>query len=46
MACRFGHHGKEAVKVHQAGDGGESGPDAQVRELREALVKLAANVMW
>ena len=46
MACRFGHHGKEAVTVHQAGDGGESGPDAQVRELLEALVKLAANVMW
>ena len=28
------------------GDGGESGLDAQVRELREALVKLAANVLW
>ena len=30
----------------QAGDGGECDLDAQVRELREALVKLAANVMW
>ena len=45
-ACRFGHHGVECVKVRQASDGGESGLDVQVRELREALVKLAASVMW
>ena len=45
-ACRFGHHGMEAVKVRQAGDGGESWLDAQVRQLREALAKLAASVMW
>ena len=34
------------VKVRQAGDGAESGVDARVRERREALAKLAANVMW
>ena len=42
---RFGHHGMEAVQVRQAGDGGESGFDARVRELSEALAKLAAKVM-
>ena len=36
-ACRFSHHGTEAATVWQAGDGGESGLDAQVRELREAF---------
>ena len=36
----------EAVEVRQAGDIGESGLGAQVWELREAFVKLAANVMW
>ena len=45
-SCRFGHHGMEAVKVRQAGDGGESGLDAHVREVCDALVKLAANVVW
>ena len=45
-ACRFGHHGTEAVKIRQAGDSGESRPDVRVREPREALAKLAANVMW
>ena len=36
----------EALKVRRAGDGGESELVAQVRELSEAPVKLAANVMW
>ena len=34
-ACRFGHRGMEAEKVRQAVDGGESGLDVQVRELRD-----------
>ena len=45
-ACRFGHHGVEAVEQGQAGDSGESGVAAHVPKLREALAKLAATVMW
>ena len=45
-ACRVGHHGVEPVEQRQAGDTGEGGVAAHVRELHGALAKLAATVMW
>ena len=46
-ACRFDHHGVEAVQQRQAGGSGEGGVAAHVRELHETLAaKLAATVMW